>query len=79
MAVHFIKKNMWYLETALALLDGDEYSEEEKYAWNRHLEKEEEARRQKDDGTIEVETSGGDSFEKVEGNAGKNTLQDVES
>jgi len=41
-AVHFIKKNMWYLETALALLDGDEYSEEEKYAWNRKLERERE-------------------------------------
>jgi len=24
--VHFIKKNMWYLETALALLEGDELS-----------------------------------------------------
>lgn len=22
--VHFIKKNMWYLETALAFLEGDE-------------------------------------------------------
>jgi len=28
--VHFIKKNMWYLETALALLDGEEYSESER-------------------------------------------------
>jgi len=25
--VHFIKKNMWFLETALALLEGEEYSE----------------------------------------------------
>ncbi|KII86467.1 glycosyltransferase family 31 protein [Plicaturopsis crispa FD-325 SS-3] len=25
--VHFIKKNMWYLETALAMLEGDEQSE----------------------------------------------------
>jgi len=24
--VHFIKKNMWFLETALALLEGDELS-----------------------------------------------------
>jgi len=29
--VHFIKKNMWYLETALALLEGDELSESEKF------------------------------------------------
>jgi hypothetical protein len=29
--VHFIKKNMWYLETALALLEGDEHSEAEKF------------------------------------------------
>ncbi|KAK0208236.1 glycosyltransferase family 31 protein [Desarmillaria ectypa] len=29
--VHFIKKNMWFLETALALLDGEDYSESEKY------------------------------------------------
>jgi hypothetical protein len=29
--VHFIKKNMWYLETALALLEGEEYSESERY------------------------------------------------
>ncbi len=29
--VHFIKKNMWFLETALALLDGEEYSESERY------------------------------------------------
>ncbi|KAF8807379.1 hypothetical protein BYT27DRAFT_7189471 [Phlegmacium glaucopus] len=29
--VHFIKKNMWYLETALALLEGEEQSESEKY------------------------------------------------
>ncbi|KAG6868597.1 hypothetical protein C0993_000623 [Termitomyces sp. T159_Od127] len=28
--VHFIKKNIWYLETALALLDGEEQSEFEK-------------------------------------------------
>jgi hypothetical protein len=28
--VHFIKKNMWYLETALALLDGEEHSESER-------------------------------------------------
>ena len=39
-AVHFIKKNMWYLETALALLEGDDHSEAEKYEWNRHLEME---------------------------------------
>lgn len=36
--VHFIKKNMWYLETALALLEGDEHSEAEKYERNRYLE-----------------------------------------
>ena len=29
--VHYIKKNMWYLETALALLEGEELSEVEKY------------------------------------------------
>lgn len=29
--VHFIKKNIWYLETALALLDGEEQSEYEKF------------------------------------------------
>ncbi|KAH0590769.1 hypothetical protein H2248_000894 [Termitomyces sp. 'cryptogamus'] len=29
--VHFIKKNIWYLETALALLDGEEQSEFEKF------------------------------------------------
>ena len=29
--VHFIKKNLWYLETALALLEGEEQSESEKY------------------------------------------------
>jgi hypothetical protein len=28
-AVHFIKKHMWFLETALALLEGDEKSEHE--------------------------------------------------
>jgi len=38
--VHFIKKNMWYLETALALLEGDDHSEAEKYERNRHLEME---------------------------------------
>jgi hypothetical protein len=36
--VHFIKKNRWYLETALALLEGDELSESEKYT-SRELEK----------------------------------------
>ncbi|KAF8168125.1 hypothetical protein B0H34DRAFT_779575 [Crassisporium funariophilum] len=29
--VHFIKKNMWYLETALALLEGEEQSESERF------------------------------------------------
>ena len=29
--VHFIKKNMWYLETALAMLEGEELSEVEMY------------------------------------------------
>lgn len=33
--VHFIKKNMWYLETALALLEGEEFSEAEKYESQR--------------------------------------------
>ena len=33
--VHFIKKNMWYLETALALLEGEEESESEKYEASR--------------------------------------------
>jgi len=33
--VHFIKKNMWYLETALALLEGEEQSESERYAASR--------------------------------------------
>lgn len=36
--VHFIKKNRWYLETALALLEGDELSESEKFR-SRELEK----------------------------------------
>lgn len=30
-AVHFIKKHMWFLETALALLEGDERSEHEMF------------------------------------------------
>ncbi|KAH9486956.1 Beta-1,3-galactosyltransferase pvg3 [Psilocybe cubensis] len=29
--VHFIKKNMWYLETAIAMLEGAEESESERY------------------------------------------------
>jgi hypothetical protein len=29
--VHFIKKNMWFMEAALALLEGEEYSEAEKF------------------------------------------------
>lgn len=33
--VHFIKKNMWYLETALALLEGEEQSEAERYEAGR--------------------------------------------
>jgi hypothetical protein len=33
--VHFIKKNMWYLETALALLEGEEQSESERYESSR--------------------------------------------
>lgn len=33
--VHFIKKNMWYLETALALLEGEEESESERYELGR--------------------------------------------
>jgi len=33
--VHFIKKNLWYLETALALLEGEEQSESEKYESDR--------------------------------------------
>ncbi|KAF5385320.1 hypothetical protein D9615_001504 [Tricholomella constricta] len=36
--VHFIKKNIWYLETALALLEGEEQSEFEKFQ-TRELEK----------------------------------------
>jgi len=36
--VHFIKKHMWYLETALALLEGDELSESEQFR-SRELEK----------------------------------------
>lgn len=36
--VHFIKKNMWYLETALALLEGEEQSEAEKYESLRTVE-----------------------------------------
>ncbi|KIY52701.1 hypothetical protein FISHEDRAFT_34580, partial [Fistulina hepatica ATCC 64428] len=30
-AVHYIKKHMWFVETALALLEGDEYSDAEKF------------------------------------------------
>ncbi|PPR08122.1 hypothetical protein CVT24_012366, partial [Panaeolus cyanescens] len=33
--VHFIKKNMWYLETALAMLEDEEHSESEKYEFDR--------------------------------------------
>lgn len=33
--VHFIKKNMWYLETALALLEDEELSESERYESDR--------------------------------------------
>ncbi|KAF9015137.1 hypothetical protein BDQ17DRAFT_1385925 [Cyathus striatus] len=33
--VHFIKKHMWFLETALALLEGEELSETEKYEKSR--------------------------------------------
>lgn len=36
--VHFIKKNMWFLETALALLEGENFSEAEKFQ-SRELEK----------------------------------------
>jgi hypothetical protein len=32
--VHFIKKHMWFLETALALLEGDDYSEFEKHSFH---------------------------------------------
>jgi len=35
--VHFIKKNMWYLETALALLEGEDLSESEQFQ-SRELE-----------------------------------------
>jgi hypothetical protein len=37
--VHFIKKNMWFLETALALLEGEEYSEAEKFQVARDEER----------------------------------------
>lgn len=30
--VHFIKKNLWFMETALALLEGEDYSEFEKHS-----------------------------------------------
>ncbi len=29
--MHFVKKRMWFLETALSLLEGEEMSEFEKY------------------------------------------------
>ena len=29
--VHYIKKHMWFLEAAIALLEGDEYSDAEKF------------------------------------------------
>jgi len=35
--VHFIKQNMWYLETALAMLEGEEFSESEKYEQDRQV------------------------------------------
>ncbi|KAF7784293.1 hypothetical protein Agabi119p4_458 [Agaricus bisporus var. burnettii] len=35
-AVHFIKKHMWFLETALALLEGDELSDREMFEENDH-------------------------------------------
>jgi hypothetical protein len=34
--VHFIKKNMWFLETAMALLEGEELSESEKFQRREH-------------------------------------------
>jgi len=36
--VHFIKKHMWYLETALALLEGEEQSKSERYESSRAIE-----------------------------------------
>jgi hypothetical protein len=35
-AVHFIKKHVWFLETALALLEGDEKSDQEMFEENDH-------------------------------------------
>jgi hypothetical protein len=34
--VHFIKKNAWFLETAMAFLEGEEYSEAEKFLREKH-------------------------------------------
>jgi hypothetical protein len=47
--VHFIKKNMWFLEAAQALLEGEEYSEAE---WLQ--------RREGGEGKEEEEESGDD-------------------
>jgi len=58
--VHFIKKNMWYLETALALLEGDEYSEAEKYERNRYLEMEREMHGEKRKFGAEMKATGDD-------------------
>jgi hypothetical protein len=33
--VHFIKQNMWFLETAVALLEGDDETEAERYHGRR--------------------------------------------
>jgi hypothetical protein len=32
--VHFIKKHVWFLETAFAFLEGEEFSESEKFQWH---------------------------------------------
>lgn len=44
--VHFIKKNMWYLETAIAMLEGEEESESERYESGKTTTLTEEARPQ---------------------------------
>ena len=43
--MHFIKKNMWFLETALAMLEGDDVTEAEKEKAREHVKQAHERRK----------------------------------
>ena len=66
MVVHFIKKNMWYLETAMALLHGDEVSEAEEYEKGREAERERAVQEQRVRAKTRV-TAVGQGQDKVQG------------